>query len=123
MLSGKARAMAMYESPLPLNLLKRFEGYTAKPKWDHKQYSVGYSTRWNPGEPIGTREDHERALRDESGKVDSYIGQNVKVPLDENKRAALTSFGFNLGPGAIGGLLPDINAHNWDRVGQSMLSF
>jgi GH24 family phage-related lysozyme (muramidase) len=112
-----------YDNPFGLNLLKRFEGYTAKPKWDHKQYSVGYSTRWTPGTPIGTREDHENALREEAGKVDSYIGQNVKVPLDENKRAALVSFGFNLGPGAIGRLLPDINAGNWDRVGQRMLSF
>lgn len=113
----------MATSDYTLNLLKRFEGYTAKPKWDHKQYSVGYSTRWQPGSPVGTREDHERALRTEAGKVDSYIDQNVTVPLDDNKRAALTSFGFNLGPGAIGRLLPDINAGNWDRVSQRMLSF
>lgn len=115
--------MAMFENPFTLGLLKKFEGYTAKPKWDHKQYSVGYSTRWQPGQPIGTRQDHEAALANEAGNVDSYISQNVKVPLDDNKRAALTSFGFNLGSGAIGRLLPDINANNWDRVGQRMLSF
>lgn len=113
----------MATSDYTLNLLKRFEGYTAKPKWDEKQYSVGYSTRWQPGTPVGSREDHERALAREAGKVDSYISDNVKVPLDDNKRAALTSFGFNLGPGAIEKLLPDINSGNWDRVGQRMLSF
>lgn len=110
-------------SPFSLNLLKKFEGYTAKPKWDHKQYSVGYSTRWNPGQPIGTREDHERALADEAGKVDAHISNRVKVPLTPEQRSALTSFGFNLGPGAIDRILPDINASNWDRVGQRMLTF
>jgi GH24 family phage-related lysozyme (muramidase) len=113
----------MFDNPFTLDLLKRFEGYTAKPKWDHKQYSVGYSTRWTPGTPIGTREDHEAALRSETGAVDDYIGRNVKVPLTQGQRAALTSFGFNLGPGAIGKLLPDINAGSWDRVGNRMLSF
>lgn len=113
----------MATSDYTLNLLKGFEGYTAKPKWDHKQYSVGYSTRWNPGDPVGTREDHEAALRREADAVDNYIEKNVTVPLDEQKRAALISFGYNLGPGAIGKLLPDINSGNWDRVGQRMLSF
>lgn len=113
----------MATSDYTLNLLKNFEGYTAKPKWDEKQYSVGYSTKWEPGQPIGTREDHERALADEAGKIDSYIDQNVRVPLNDNQRAALTSFGFNLGPGAVQKLLPDINAGDWDKVANRMLSF
>lgn len=113
----------MAVSDYTLDLLRKFEGYTAKPKWDHKQYSVGYSTRWEPGQSIGTREDHERALSREAGSVDSYLDKNVTVPLTDNQRAALTSFGFNLGPGAIGRLLPDINSGNWDRVANRMLSF
>lgn len=112
-----------YDNPFTLNLLKKFEGYTAKPKWDHKQYSVGYSTRWNPGQPIGSREDHERALMDEAGKVDSHLSNRVKVPLTPGQRASLTSFGYNLGPGAIDRILPDINAGNWDRVAKRMLTF
>lgn len=112
-----------YDNPLALNLLKGFEGYTAKPKWDHKQYSVGYSTRWTPGTPWGTRADHEAALAREAGNVDGWLGANVKAPLTPGQRAALTSFGYNLGEGAIGKLLPDINAGNWDRVGQRMMTF
>lgn len=113
----------MATSDYTLNLLKNFEGYTPKPKWDEKQYSVGYSTKWQPGQPIGTRDDHERALADEAGKIDSYLDQNVRVPLNDNQRAALTSFGFNLGPGAVEKLLPDINAGDWDKVANRMLSF
>lgn len=113
----------MATSDYTLNLLKKLEGYTAKPKWDEKQYSVGYSTKWVPGQPIGTREDHENALRREAGQIDDYINKNVTAPLDDNKRAALTSFGYNLGPGGIQKLLPDINAGNWDKVASRMLSF
>ncbi len=112
-----------YNNPFALNFIKKFEGYTPKPAWDHKQYSVGFGTKWTPGSPAGTRADHEAALANEASKVDAYIQQNVKAPLDEGKRAALLSFGYNLGPGAIQRLLPDINAGNWDRVGQRMNSF
>jgi GH24 family phage-related lysozyme (muramidase) len=112
-----------YNNPLALSLLKRFEGYTPRPAWDHKQYSVGFGTRWKPGTPIGGKADHEAALAREAGAVDSWIAQNVKSPLDPNKRAALVSFGYNLGTDDLERLLPDINAGDWNRVGSRMLSF
>lgn len=112
-----------YNNPLALSLLKRFEGYTPRPAWDHKQYSVGFGTRWKPGTPIGGKADHEAALAREAGAVDSWLAQNVKTPLDPNKRAALTSFGYNLGTDDLERLLPDINAGDWNRVGSRMLSF
>lgn len=110
-------------SPLTLNLIKRFEGYTAKPKWDEKQYSVGYSTRWNPGEPIGSREDHEAALAREVGNVDGWLAKNVQVPMTEEQRAALNSFGYNTGTGSLDRLRDDINSGDWDKVGKRMLTF
>jgi len=110
-------------SPLTLNLIKRFEGYTPKPKWDYRQHSVGYGTRWEPGTPVGTQQDHEAALAREAGNVNGWLAQNVTVPLDEQKRGALTSFGFNLGVDDLERLKPDINAGNWPTVAKRMLSF
>jgi GH24 family phage-related lysozyme (muramidase) len=114
-----------YDNPLATSLLKKFEGYTPKPKWDHKQYSVGFGTKWVPGQPIGGQADHEAALAREAAEVDGWLGQNVKVPLNPQQRAALTSAGYNLGTGpkGLGRLLGDINAGSWDRVGQRLLSF
>lgn len=109
--------------PLALNLIKSFEGYTPRPKWDHQQYSVGYGTRWQPGTAVGGRADHERALQREVGNVEDWIGRNVKAPLTDRQRAGLTSFGYNLGTDDLDRLLPDINAGAWDRVGNRMLSF
>jgi GH24 family phage-related lysozyme (muramidase) len=112
-------------SPFTLDFIKGLEGYTPKPKWDYKQWSSGYGTRWEPGQPMGTRADHEAALASEAGKVSSWLDQNVKVPLDANKRAALTSAGFNLGTGkdGIGRLLGDINAGNWDSIARRLPTF
>lgn len=110
-------------SPLTIALLKRFEGYTATPKWDEKQYSVGYSTRWNPGEPVGTMADHEAALGREAGQVNSWLNKNVSVPMTEEQRAALNSFGYNTGTGSLDRLKDDINSGDWNKVGQRMLSF
>lgn len=111
--------------PLTMNLIKHFEGYTPKPKWDSKQYSVGFSTKWQPGTPIGTRDDHERELQREVGYAGSWLDRNVTVPLDDTKRAVLTSSGFNLGTGprGLGRLLPDINAGNWERVAERLRTF
>lgn len=114
-----------YSNPFATDLIKKFEGYSAKPYWDHKQWSTGFGTRWAPGTPIGSKADHEAALNREAAAVDAWIAQNVKQPLAPNQRAALTSFGYNVGTGRKGAsrLLDDINAGNWDRVGQRMLSF
>lgn len=112
-------------SPFTLNFIKKLEGYTPKPKWDHKQYSTGFGTRWEPGQPMGTKADHEAALAREAGAVDEWLDRNVTVPLSENQRAALTSAGFNLGTGAkgLGRLLGDINANAWDSVARRLPSF
>jgi GH24 family phage-related lysozyme (muramidase) len=112
-------------SPFTLNFIKKLEGYTPKPKWDYKQHSVGYGTRWEPGMPVGTQADHEAALGREAGKVKSWLDQNVKTPLTDNQRAALVSAGFNLGTGekGIGRLLGDINSGNWDSVARRLPTF
>lgn len=105
-----------------LAFLRKEEGYTPVAKWDYAQHSVGYGTKGQPGERI-TKEEAERRLKTEAQAVSSYIDDNVTVPLTRGQRDALISFGFNLGTDDIGKLLPDINAGNFDRAAQRMLSF
>lgn len=106
-----------------LNFLRGEEGFTPTAKWDYRQNSNGFGTRaLFPGETI-SREEAERRLKTEAGVVEKYIDENVKVPLTPGQRKALVSFGFNLGTDDIGKLLDDINAGNFERVSQRMLSF
>jgi len=105
-----------------LDFIKRQEGFAPVAKWDFKQYSVGYGTKGRPGERI-TPEEAEARLREEVGKVSDWLDRNVKVPLSQEQHDALVSFGFNLGTGNLEKLLDDINAGNFERVAERMLSF
>lgn len=105
-----------------LSFLRRHEGFTAKAKWDYRQYSNGYGTKAAPGEVI-SEEEAERRLQAEAGAVSQWIDQNITVPLSATQRTALVSFGFNLGTDDLDKLKDDINAGKFDRVATRMLSY
>lgn len=104
------------------DLIKGFEGFAPVAKWDVRQHSGGYGTRAQPGERF-TPELAEQRLREEVSPVNSWISQNVKVPLSPEQRAALNSFGYNLGVDDLQKLLPDINRGDWATVGGRMETF
>jgi len=104
-----------------VDLLKRIEGFSPKAYGDYKQTSIGYGTRAAPGETQISREQAEARLRQEAESVAAYL-ERVAPNLDPRKKAALVSFGYNLGTGK-GGLtdfVSDIQAGNWDSVAARM---
>ncbi len=105
-----------------VNFIKSAEGFSASPYGDYKQTSIGYGTKALPGETSITPQVADVRLRQEAGKVNDWIDSNVKVPLTQNQRAALTSFGYNLGTdkGGLTDLLPNINRGDWRAVGEQM---
>jgi GH24 family phage-related lysozyme (muramidase) len=107
-----------------LDFIKGKEGFTSAAKWDYKQHSSGYGTKAAPGETI-TKEEAERRLSTKVAEIDGWIGQNIKVPLSEKQRTALTSFAYNLGTGKGGleDLKDDINSGDFDRVAKRMVTF
>ena len=106
-----------------LSFLRKEEGFTHKAKWDYAQHSIGYGTKAKfPGERI-SKQEAETRLRAETQKVSDFIDKTITVPLTAQQRTALISFGFNLGTDDIEKLAPDINAGNFDRAADRMLSF
>ena len=105
-----------------LNFLKAAEGYSANPYGDYKQTSIGYGSKALPGETYLSPADAEARKAQDVAAVDSWIKANVKTPLTENQRIALTSFGDNLGvgKGGLSDLLPGINSGNWQGVADQM---
>ena len=85
-----------------IGFLKKIEGYSAEPYGDYRQTSIGYGTRAQPGETHLSPADAEARLNQEAGKVNDFLSANVKVPLTQGQRTALTSFGYNLGTGPGG---------------------
>ena len=105
-------------------MIKSFEGLRLKPYLDSVNIpTIGYGTIKYPSGKAVTMQDpditedqateyllHEIELK--SSAVESY----VKVPLNDNEYAALVSFAYNVGSGALQGstLLKMLNA-NSDR--------
>jgi lysozyme len=104
-----------------LDLIKSFEGYSPRPYGDYKQTSIGYGTRAQPGDAYLSREEADARLRAEAAKVTAFIDSQLPG-IDDTKKAALTSFGYNLGTGAGGlsDLIPDAKAGNWNAVADRM---
>ena len=108
-----------------IGFLKQAEGFNPNAYSDYRQTSIGYGARAMPGETAISPQDAEARLASEAGKVGDFINQNVKVPLTQGQRTALTSFGYNLGTGqgGLSDLLPAVNSGNWQGVARQMQSY
>jgi lysozyme len=96
--------------------IKKREGFSARPKWDYKQWSWGHGTR-APG-PTGTitPEQADADLRREVGTAAGAVDR-FKPGLPAGPRAALTSLTFNAGPGwQKSGLGNAVAAGDWNTA-------
>lgn len=87
-----------------ITLIKEFEGFSAAPYWDHKQWSWGYGTK-APGSS-GTisksqaTEELKRFLKTFEESIHAHI-TNKGIRLSQNQFDAILSLIYNTGPGAI----------------------
>jgi lysozyme len=130
--------------PVPeiaVELVKKWEGFRSKPyRCPAGVPTIGYgATRYADGEAVSMDDEpisEEAAfglLRVTMAKFAADVDRLVTVPLKRHERAALISFTFNLGPGALrqSTLLRKLNAgdragaaaefHRWNRAGSSIL--
>jgi lysozyme len=101
--------------------LPTWEGFSATPYWDFRQWSWGYGTRvpgstnistMNPGGTI-TR---AQALLFAIAYIEkdyTDLKKIITVPLSANQWAALLSFSYNLGVGNADNLAANINSNNY----------
>jgi GH24 family phage-related lysozyme (muramidase) len=100
--------------------LPHWESFSARPYWDHKQWSWGYGTRV-PGsvndkniKPAGSIT-RAQAFTDMMAHVDrdySDLKKLISVPLTSAQWAAYLSFSYNLGVGNADNLVFNINNKN-----------
>lgn len=107
-----------------IDLVKSFEGFSAKPYPDPgtgaKPYTIGYGTTYYPDGRLVTMQDpaitEEQALEYLTYEVNekaAAVEKMVKVQLNDNEFAALVSFAYNVGSGNLQGstLLKMLNAN------------
>lgn len=79
-----------------VNTLKRIEGFDAKPKWDVKQWTVGWGTRAKGPNEQPTKEELDDRFKSEVSKAAGIVDR-INPKLDTGTRAALTSLTYNTG--------------------------
>jgi lysozyme len=104
--------------------LPPFEGFSANPYWDYKQWSWGYGTRV-PGSTSNPEVRPEKTITREQAMLDTiayiekdraYLSALIKVPLNEKQWAALLSFSYNLGRYNADNLVYNINNNYQDAL-------
>jgi lysozyme len=92
-----------------VNFIASLEGFEEVAFWDVKQYSIGFGTGTMPnGQPVKkgdrvTRAQAVQMLARDAVKFGNYVNQYITSSLSQNQWDALTSFVYNLGPGALSG--------------------
>lgn len=87
-----------------LKLIKLFEGFSPKPYRDIAGYStIGWGHLIDKSETFGeiTPEEGEALLKNDLASAEYSVLKLIKVVLSDNQFAALVSFTFNLGGGAL----------------------
>jgi lysozyme len=103
-------------------LAAEFEGFSATPYLcPANVWTIGYGTTRIQGEPVTattsevTHGQAEAYLQDDLAQAARDVDRLCRVPLTINHRAALVSFVYNLGAGALGRstLLRVLNGENY----------
>lgn len=98
-----ATGTAQTLSSAGLEIIKQFEGFSAKPYPDHKGYSIGYGHLIKEGEVLELLSIDEATalLLQDVEWAEQAVRTAVSVDLDQNEFDALVSLAFNIGAGAF----------------------
>jgi lysozyme len=93
-----------------LSLIANQEGFSSRaypdPPNQNQTYSIGYGHQIRQGDGLSldsvvTETVALQLLAADAGSADACVGSSVTVPLNDNQRAALVSFCYNVGCGAF----------------------
>lgn len=104
-------------------IIKNFEDYSEKPYPDAGKFSIGYGHRLSDEELDSvkngiTKEQAEQFLEKDLSQAHEIVSKLVTVPISESKKAALTSFVYNVGRSKFAGstLLKQVNKGKHDAA-------
>jgi GH24 family phage-related lysozyme (muramidase) len=108
-----------------VNFVKSKEGFKSKAYKDIKQYSIGYGTKANSPDEVITEEEADRRLRETLAKSQKTVIDFAKqkgYDWNQNQIDALTSFVYNLGPGALNQLTQNGKRTN-EQIAENLLKY
>jgi GH24 family phage-related lysozyme (muramidase) len=107
-----------------VNFIKKEEGFTAKAKWDYKQYSIGYGTKANSATEVITEPEAAARLTVEIDKAWSLVKTIIPPGTPIGIEQALTDLTYNAGSGwETQSLGAAVKAAKWDTVKADILQY
>jgi GH24 family phage-related lysozyme (muramidase) len=107
-----------------VNFIKKEEGFTAKAKWDYKQYSIGYGTKATSATEVITETEAEARLTVEIDKAWKLVEPILPVGTPIGIKQALLDLTYNAGSGweheSLGAA---VKASNWATVKADILQY
>ena len=79
-----------------LDAIKKFEGYSAKARWDYAQNTNGYGTRAQFAGEVVDKAEADKRFTNEISKAAAFV-EKFAPNLDAGSKAALTSLTYNAG--------------------------
>lgn len=110
---------------LAVEFIKGFEGFSTTAYPDERQYSIGYGTRASSPNEVITREEALTRFSSELGRFTNAvedINSKYEYNWNESQKAALTSFAYNLGEGALDTLTAQGSRTN-EQIANAMLLY
>lgn len=121
--------------PDPVNLMldeiRKSEGFSAKPYWDKKQWSIGYGHGITEEEakqyaknPIDQKRAEAWAMKDALKHLDN-VEKNVKVALNPYQKATMALHSYNKGPAAFSGstMVKLLNEGKYEEVPSQLMNW
>jgi GH24 family phage-related lysozyme (muramidase) len=107
-----------------VNFIKKAEGFTAKAKWDYKQYSIGYGTKATSANEVITEAEAEARLTVEIAKAYALVKPIIPAGTPVGIVQALVDLTYNAGPGwETQSLGAAVKAAKWDTVKADILQY
>jgi GH24 family phage-related lysozyme (muramidase) len=99
-----------------INFIKKQEGFSAKPYWDYKQWTVGFGTKASGESDVVTEAEAEQRLTAEVTKAEALV-EAFTPGAPKGVKQALTDLTYNAGSGwESAGLGTAIKAGDWAKA-------
>lgn len=106
-----------------MDAIRGFEGFSARPYWDYKQWTSGYGTRAGGPDETIDRATADARLQEELSKAAGYVDA-IRPDIPAGARNALVSLTYNAGPGWIQSGLGDlVRFGDWNAAAQKILEY
>lgn len=119
--NAEAVDLDMKTSKEGIEMITKYEGFSAKPYNDRGNLAIGYGHQIKSGEKFTTitKEDAKRLLQEDLKNAENSVRKYILPAIKQNEFDALVSFTYNLGGGSLQKSTLRKKVNEGDKIGAS----